>query len=186
MGTGVSGVAFQAKQALASQHDTLDELKKAQLVPDGWEYIPGNYSAPDKLGKNLSGQLNGTKLVEAEFASEIDPAAQPLYDAGFKLIDRLMGRGAPKEPPKLQGELEGLASPDVTFSDGTRASGNSQKGQKSVLGAVNPAQRGMIPTEVRGWWWWWGGHCTNAWRHAASGGACGIPCLQAPPPPDMP
>lgn len=176
MGSGMSGVAFQAKRARDSQYETLEELKKAQLVPEGWEYLPGNYTPPEKIGQNISrDDLNGSKVIDVEFASEIDPAAQPLYDVTWKLLDRLMGKGSPKEPPKLKYESEEFSKDTFKFADGTvAAGGNSTKG---TAGHDDPKQRGMVPTEVRAPGGWGRGGQGVLPRKAAGAG------LRGPAPP---
>jgi hypothetical protein len=96
MGSGISGVAFNVRKAISSKLDTLDEMKKAQVIPEGWEFLPGNNTNPLKLGQNLTEQFNHTALITTNFVSEVDPALQPIYNASYRFLDKLVGSGSTK------------------------------------------------------------------------------------------
>lgn len=93
LGTGLSGVNFQASQALKSKHDTLDALKSAAVVPAGWEFLPGNATPPLLLGEGIRAQLGGS-LVDATFVSEVSPGLEGVYNTGFKFLEAILGLGA--------------------------------------------------------------------------------------------
>lgn len=70
LGTGLSRINFQTTKALNSKYDSLDDLKSNSVIPEGWEFLPGNSTTPLQLGANLSAEIQGA-LIDTGFISEV-------------------------------------------------------------------------------------------------------------------
>jgi hypothetical protein len=91
MGSGVSGIAFNTQKAIQSKYKTLDELKQNKVVPEGWEWIPGNNTAPLKIGAHILERFNKTnKIVNLNYLSESTPAYDILLNATAGLFETAM------------------------------------------------------------------------------------------------
>jgi hypothetical protein len=88
IGSGLTGIAFNTKKALESKMQTLDELKRAKIVPEGWEWIPGNNTSPLVLGSHVKEKFNATnKLINLNYLSESTPAYDLMLNATTRLFD---------------------------------------------------------------------------------------------------
>ncbi|GBF96428.1 hypothetical protein Rsub_09227 [Raphidocelis subcapitata] len=134
LGTGVSGVNFQAKKALDAKYATLDALKAADVVPDGWQFIPGNDTTPLQLGTGLADALNGSKLVDTDFFSEVTPGMEGVYNATYHLIDAILGFNR----TTVGGTVGGTAGTGAGTTGGA-ASANGTKAAGAAAAAAGAA-----------------------------------------------